>query len=215
MSNTDLEILIVEDNKLFRESLSSFINQSDGMICNNSYSNCEDAIASITKLDLNPSVILLDIGLPGMSGVEGIKYFNELVPNTKIIMQTIHDDNENIFTAICNGAAGYLLKDSSPDRIISAIKEVLSGGASMNSSIADKVLTMFREFVPEQKDYQLSEREIEILKVLVEGLSKKQIADKLFISHHTVDSHIRKIYTKLEVHSSCAAVSKAIKEKII
>lgn len=215
MEITSIDIIVVEDNNLFRKSLCNFINQSNDMVCNYSFTNCEDAIGSILKLNLEPNVILLDIGLPGMSGVEGINIFNKIVPTAKIIMQTIHDDDENIFAAVCNGASGYLLKDSSPDIIISSIKEVLNGGASINSSIANKVLRMFRDFVPEHKDYRLSEREIEILKILAEGLSKKQIADKLFISHHTVDSHVRKIYDKLEVHTSCAAVAKVIKEKII
>ena len=215
MKNTTIDIIVVEDNNLFRESLCNFINQTSGMVCNNSFTNCEDAIGSILKFNLDPNVILLDIGLPGMSGVDGIPIFNKIVPTAKIIIQTIHDDDENIFTAICNGASGYLLKDSSPDIIISSIKEVLIGGASINSSIANKVLRMFRDFVPEHKDYRLSEREIEILKILTEGLSKKQIAEKLFISHHTVDSHIRKIYDKLGVHTSCAAVAKVIKENII
>ena len=215
MENTTIDIIVVEDNNLFRESLCNFINQSSGMVCNNSFTNCEDAIGSILKFNLDPNVILLDIGLPGMSGVDGIPIFNKIVPTAKIIIQTIHDDDENIFAAICNGASGYLLKDSSPDIIISSIKEVLIGGASINSSIANKVLRMFRDFVPEHKDYRLSEREIEIVKILTEGLSKKQIAEKLFISHHTVDSHIRKIYDKLGVHTSCAAVAKVIKENII
>ncbi len=215
MKNSIIDIIVVEDNNLFRESLCNFINQTGDMVCNNSFTNCEDAIGSILKFNLDPNVILLDIGLPGMSGVDGIPIFNKIVPTAKIIIQTIHDDDENIFTAICNGASGYLLKDSSPDIIISSIKEVLIGGASINSSIANKVLKMFRDFVPVHQDYQLSEREIEILKILAEGLSKKQIAERLFISHHTVDSHIRKIYDKLGVHTSCAAVAKVIKEKII
>lgn len=215
MKNTPINIIVVEDNNLFRESLCNFINQTSDMVCNNSFTNCEDAIGSILKFNLDPNVILLDIGLPGMSGVDGIPIFNKIVPTAKIIIQTIHDDDENIFAAICNGASGYLLKDSSPDNIISSIKEVLKGGASINSSIANKVLRMFKDFVPEHQDYRLSEREIEILKILTEGLSKKQIAEKLFISHHTVDSHIRKIYDKLGVHTSCAAVAKVIKEKII
>ncbi len=210
-----IDILIVEDNQLFRESMCDLVNQTEGMTCYNSFYNCEDALLSILTNNLTPDVILLDIGLPGMSGVEGIKHFQKLLPYVKIIIQTIHDDDENIFTAVCNGASGYLLKDSSQEKIISSINEVLHGGASMNSSIAHKVLKMFRDFIPEHKDYKLSEREIEILKLLTEGLSKKQIAGKLFLSYHTVDSHIRKIYDKLEVHSSNAAVAKVIKEKLI
>lgn len=215
MINYEIDILLVEDNRLFRESLVSFINQTDEMICNYSFSNVEDALQQIEEQILTPDVILLDIGLPGMSGVEGIKHFYKLLPDLKIIMITIQDDDESIFSAICNGASGYLLKDSSGDKIITSIKEVLNGGAPMNSAIANKVLNMFRSFTPEQKDYQLTEREIEILKLLTDELSKKQIADKLFISPHTVDSHVRKIYDKLEVHSSCGAVAKAIRENII
>ncbi len=215
MKSSEIEILLVEDNELFRESLVSFINQTDEMTCNYSFPNVEDALQKIEQLLLTPDVILLDIGLPGMSGVEGIKYFYKLLPDLKIIMITIQDGDESIFSAICSGASGYLLKDSSGDKIISSIKEVLNGGAPMNSSIASKVLKMFKNFTPDKNDYQLTEREVEILKLLTEGLSKKQIAGRLFISHHTVDSHIRNIYEKLEVHSSCGAVAKAIKEKLI
>lgn len=210
-----IEILVIEDNRLFRKTLVDFINQSSEMVCNNDFISCEDAIEKMKSNELDPSIILLDIGLPGISGIEAIPILKSISPSTKIIMLTIQDDNESIFKAICNGASGYLLKDSSSDKIINAVKEVLDGGAPMNSSIAFKVLEMFKNFVPEKKDYNLSSREIEILQLLVEGLPKKLIADKLSISYHTVDSHLRKIYEKLKVHSASSAVAKALKENLI
>lgn len=150
-----------------------------------------------------------------MSGIELIPELKKLSPTSKIIIITIHDDDENVFRAICSGAAGYLLKDLSSDKIIESISEVLNGGAPMNSHIAKKVLNMFRDQNIKSEDYDLSEREKDILSLLVEGMSKKQIGEKIFLSHHTVDSHIRNIYTKLEVHSRSSAISKAIKEKLI
>lgn len=215
MENKLTDIIIVEDNDLFRESLCNFINQSGELICTHSFINCETAIDTINNVELIPEVILLDIGLPGMSGIDGIKRFLNLLPEVKIIILTIQDDDDSIFNALCNGASGYLLKDSDSGDIISSVNEVLNGGAPINSSIANKVLKMFRDFIPEHNDYRLSDRELEILKLLSEGLSKKQISEKIFISHHTVDSHIRHIYEKLEVHSSCEAVAIAIKERLI
>lgn len=210
-----LNVIVVEDNNLFRKTLTDFINQSNELSCSRSFPSCEDALKEIENDGMEPDIILLDIGLPGMNGVEGITHFKKITPLSKIIMLTIQDDDENVFNAICNGASGYLLKDSSNQKIIESVKEVLSGGAPMNASIAAKVLKMFKEFIPEQKDYHLSLREKEILKFLVDGMSKKQIAEKLFLSYHTIDSHIRKIYEKLEVHSGSSAVAKALKENLI
>ncbi len=215
MPENKIEIILVEDNKLFRETLYSFLNNYNRFNCSQSFSSCEEAISGIDNLKLYPDVILLDIGLPGISGIEGIKPLRELIPDVKIIMLTIQDDDDSVFKAICNGASGYLLKDSPSSKIIDSINEVLNGGAPMNSSISLKVLNMFKEFVPEKKDYNLSERENSVLVLLADGLSKKQISEKLFISYHTVDSHIRKIYEKLEVHSSSGAVAKALKENLI
>ncbi|MGE5811446.1 MAG: response regulator [Ignavibacteria bacterium] len=210
-----IEIVLIEDNNLFRTTLSDFINKTNEMTCIASYISCEDALHAIEKNMIYPDIILLDIGLPGMSGAEGINLFKKIIPNSKIIMLTIQDDDENVFNAICSGASGYLLKDSTSERILESVKEVLNGGAPMNSSIAAKVLKMFKEFVPVKGDYNLTQREKEILKLLVEGLSKKQIAEKLFLSFHTIDSHIRNIYDKLEVHSGSSAVVKAVKENLI
>ena len=170
---------------------------------------------TIEEKGLDPEIILLDIGLPGISGIEGIPRLKKIAPSSRIIMLTIQDDDESIFKAICGGASGYLLKDSGPDRILEAVQEVIKGGAPMNPTIAFKVLEMFRNFVPEKKDYNLSPRETNILQLLVEGDSKKIIAGKLNISYHTVDSHLRKVYEKLEVHSASGAVSKALRENLL
>ena len=209
-----IEIAVVEDNNLFRKTLTNFINESSEMRCSHSFSSCEDALKEFTNKQNGTEVILLDIGLPGMSGVECISHLKE-ISKSKIIVLTVQDDDESVFNAICNGASGYLLKDSTSDNILESVKEVLDGGAPMNPSIASKVLRMFRDFIPAKNEYNLSQREKEILKLLVEGLSKKQIADKLFLSYHTIVSHIRKIYEKLEVHSGNSAVAKAIKEKLL
>jgi len=212
-SSTD--VIIIEDNELLRDSLKEAINKSSSIRCENTFNSGEAALDFIGKEELVPDIILLDIGLPGLSGIELIPELRKLSPTSKIIIITIHDEDENIFKAICSGASGYLLKDLSSDKIIESISEVLNGGAPMNSHIAKKVLNMFRDQNVKSAGYDLSEREREILSFLVEGLSKKQIGEKIFLSHHTVDSHLRNIYAKLEVHSRSSAISKAIKEKLL
>lgn len=212
-SSTD--VIIIEDNELLRDSLKEAINKSSSIRCENTFNSGEAALDFIGKEELVPDIILLDIGLPGLSGIELIPELRKLSPTSKIIIITIHDEDESIFKAICAGAAGYLLKDLSSDKIIESISEVLNGGAPMNSHIAKKVLNMFRDQNVKSAGYDLSEREREILSFLVEGLSKKQIGEKIFLSHHTVDSHLRNIYAKLEVHSRSSAISKAIKEKLL
>jgi len=213
--NNPIDVIIVEDNDLLRDSLKEAINKSSDINCKCTFSSGEAALNFIAKEELVPDIILLDIGLPGMSGIELIPELKKLSPSSKIIIITIHDDDENVFNAICAGASGYLLKDLSSDSIASSISEVMNGGAPMNSHIAKKVLTMFRDQNIKSEGYDLSEREKEILALLVDGLSKKQIADNIFLSHHTVDSHIRNIYAKLEVHSRSSAISKAIREKLL
>jgi DNA-binding NarL/FixJ family response regulator len=213
--NNKIEIIVIEDNNLFRKTLTGFINNSDRLICEYSFVSCEEALEIIEKNSLDPDIILLDIGLPGMNGIDGIPHLKKISPSAKIIMLTIHDDDENIFKAICNGASGYMLKDTSSETILEAVNEVQNGGAPMNSSIAAKVLKMFKDFIPPKGNYSLTKREKEILRLLVDGLTKNNIAQKLFLSYHTVDAHIRKIYEKLEVHSASSAVSKALKENLI
>lgn len=209
------DVIIIEDNELLRDSLKEAINKSSSINCNHAFSSGEAALDLIEEKELVPDIILLDIGLPGMNGIELIPELKKLSPASKIIIITIHDDDENIFNAICAGASGYLLKDLSSEKIVNSIGEVMNGGAPMNSHIAKKVLNMFRDQNMKSAGYELTEREKEILSLLVEGLSKKQIAEKIFLSHHTVDSHLRNIYAKLEVHSRSSAITKAIKEKLL
>ena len=213
--NNPVDVIIIEDNELLRESLKEAINKSGSIKCKNTFSSGEAALDFIGKEELVPEIILLDIGLPGINGIDLIPEIRKLTPTSKIIILTVHDDNENVFNAICAGASGYLLKDLSADNIVNSIKEVMNGGAPMNSHIAKKVLNMFRDQNIKSDGYDLSEREKEILSLLVDGLSKKQIAEKIFLSHHTVDSHIRNIYAKLEVHSRSSAISKALREKLL
>jgi DNA-binding NarL/FixJ family response regulator len=215
MSDEIIKVLIIEDNDLFRKSLTNVINKSSKMNCAGSYISAEDALKDIEQKELKPQVVLMDIGLPGITGVECISYIKDLSHETKIIMLTIHDDDDNIFKAVCSGAAGYLLKDMHPDKIIESIEEVLDGGAPMNSNIAKKVLDLFKNMTAPVASYDLTSRENEILKLLVDGLSKKQIAEKIFLSYHTVDVHIRHIYEKLEVHTCSGAVAKALKERLL
>ena len=212
---TPVDVIIIEDNELLRDSLKEAISKSGQISCKHSFGSGEAALDFIEKEELVPDIILLDIGLPGMNGIEVIPELRKLSPSSKIIIITVHDDDENVFNAICAGASGYLLKDLSADRIVASINEVMNGGAPMNSHIAKKVLSMFRDQNVKSNGYSLSEREKGILSLLVEGLSKKQIAEKIFLSHHTVDSHFRNIYAKLEVHSRSSAISKAIREKLL
>ncbi|MDP1676055.1 MAG: response regulator transcription factor [Bacteroidota bacterium] len=209
-----ITIWVIEDNTRYRKSLSSLINNTHGMHCPHTFATCEEALALLSS-DHSPEVILSDIGLPGMSGIDGIEKFKIFLPNVHIVILTVYDDNDKVFNALCAGASGYLLKDSSPKKIIDSIKEVLAGGAPMNMPIAHKVLEMFAQFKPKKSDYGLTEREKEILQRMVSGLTIQQIADKLFLSFHTVNTHLKNIYTKLHVNTRSSAVSKVYKENLL
>ncbi len=213
-SSDAVNIWLVEDNNRYRKTMSGLINRSPGMYCPHAVATCEEAIY-LARTETPPQVILLDIGLPGMSGIQGIEKFKAISPNTYIVILTVYDDNDNVFDAICAGASGYLLKDSSPDRIIESIRDVLAGGAPMNMQIAHKVLEMFKRLRPQKSDYGLTEREKEILQHMVSGLTKQQIAGKLYLSFHTVNTHLKNIYSKLHVNTRSGAVSKVYKENIL
>ena len=209
----EIKVVIFEDNYLLRESLFQLINGTAGLNCVGAFANCDNIIFNIKKT--MPDVVLMDIQMPGKTGIEGVQMIHEQFPEIKIIMQTVVEDDEKIFASICNGASGYLLKNTTPARLLQAIEEVHSGGAPMTPSIAQKVLEKFRKQSPvsSKELNDLSNREKEILECLVEGMSYKMIAAACKISIDTVRFHIRNIYETLHVSSKSEAISKAIKGK--
>lgn len=210
----DIRVVIFEDNFLLRESLFQLVNGTAGMVCAGAFANCDNLIFNIRKT--NPDVILMDIKMPGKTGIEGMLIIHDQFPPIKVIMQTVVDDEDKIFTSICNGASGYLLKNTPPATLLHAITEVFEGGAPMTPTIAMKVLEKFRkQSVPTLKEFNnLSNREHEILECLVEGMSYKMIANARNISIDTVRFHIRNIYEKLHVNSKSEAVVRAMRDKI-
>ncbi len=207
-------IWIIEDHAAFRRTLVRVLNAEEGLQCTRDFDSCEKALAALAGDDV-PDAILLDVGLPGMSGLEGIRLIKECSPKTLVVVLTVFEDDDKVFSAICAGAAGYLLKTSSAAEIIQAVRDALAGGSPMTSRIARRVLDMFARLAPKQSDYGLSEREKEILQLMVTGLIKKEIADRLTLSIHTVDTYLRRIYEKLEVNTRTGAVAKALKEGLV
>jgi DNA-binding NarL/FixJ family response regulator len=183
------------------------------MNCVDMFEDCAQVLKNIE--DTKPDVVLMDIEMPGVNGIEGVKKIKQKFPEVLVLMQTVFEDDDNLFESIKAGASGYLLKKSDPDRIISAIREVVNGGAPMSPNMALKVLKFFQSAPATNNQYALTEREKTILSALVDGLSYKMVADKENISFHTVNAHVRKIYEKLHVHSLAEAVSKALKEKLL
>lgn len=208
-------VWIVEDDDVFRDTVQEILNQEPDVHCEHSFDRCEEALL-VLDAECGPDVMLMDISLPGMSGIEGARQVKARSPETQIIVLSVHEDNEKIFDSICAGASGYLLKPSSPARIVSAVRSTRDGGAHINPVIAGKVLEMFSALaVPKRGNYGLTTREFEILQQLVDGLTKRQIAEKIFLSFHTIDMHIRHIYSKLQVHSRSGAIAKAVRERLV
>ncbi len=211
-----LKVVVVEDNDSIREGLKILIDGTEGYSCIDTFSDCETMLKKIVKL--NPDVLLMDLGLPGIGGVEGIKKVKALLPDLTILVLTVYEENDRVFDALCAGASGYLVKKTPPSKLLEAIKEAHEGGAPMSSHIARKVIDFFqvkKPVSPQKIEYLLTPREKEILSGLVEGHNFKFISDSLFISIETVRFHFRNIYKKLHVHSQSEAVAKAIKEGII
>ncbi|NOX37311.1 MAG: response regulator transcription factor [Calditrichaeota bacterium] len=206
-----IRIVIVEDNRTIREGLTVLINGTEGLRCVASYRDCEKMLSQLEQDQ--PDLILMDIGLPGMSGIEGVKRVKEKRPETQVVMLTVYEDDESIFKALCNGAIGYLLKKTPPAQLLESIRSAYEGGSPMSSQIARKVVNFFQRFAPEESEQPtLSKRELEILEGLSRGNSYKMLADSLCISMDTVRYHIRNIYKKLHVHSQSEAVAKALRK---
>jgi DNA-binding NarL/FixJ family response regulator len=213
VSAATINVWLIEDNDAFRNALVRVIRQIETMDCPRTFSSCEDALKALAT-GTPPDVILLDVGLPGMSGIEGIRHIKATAPATQVIMLTMFDDHDKVFKSICAGASGYLLKTSAPEKITESIQEALAGGAPMNSRVARSVLDMFAKLAAPQADYGLTSREKEVMELMVRGLIKKEIADQLSLSYHTIDTHLRNIYQKLHVHTRTGAVAKVLKEKL-
>ena len=205
---------IVEDIRDIREGLTTLINFTEGFTCNGSYRSMEDAIPKI-KGNV-PDVLLSDIGLPGMNGIEGIRILKDLYPDMTVLMLTVYDDDERIFDAICAGATGYLLKRTAPAKLLENIREAVEGGAPMSPEVASRVIKLFREVrPPERVDYDLTPHETRLLKLLVGGHNYTTAAEELNVSFNTIKFHMRHVYEKLQVHSKSEAVSLALKNRLV
>ncbi len=207
-----IKVAVVEDRGRIRDTIVDIIDGTVGLKCIGAYNSVESALKNIEQNV--PDVLLMDIGLPGMSGIEGVKVVKSMLPSVDVLTHTVYDDDDKIFQSICAGASGYVLKNVESAELIRAIREIRIG-APMSASIARRLLTMVRGKEARPTDQMnLSPRELDILQWLVEGYSYKRIAEKLFISPLTVQSHIKRVYEKLQVHSKSAAVSKALKYRL-
>tara|TARA_R110002072_G_scaffold292323_1_gene460914 strand:- start:92 stop:733 length:642 start_codon:yes stop_codon:yes gene_type:complete len=209
------KVVIFDDNAKRRDGVKMLVNSMETMECVGTYNDCRDVLEHIATT--RPDVVLMDIDMPHVNGIEGVTLIRTEYPDLKILMQTVFEDDEKVFAAICAGADGYLLKQANPLKLMEAIGEVLEGGAPMTPVVARKVLQLFsRQNRPTvRKEFDLTKRELEILELLVKGYSYKMIADECCISYPTVNSHVTNIYGKLQVQSVSGAVSLAIREGLV
>ena len=209
-----IKTAIVEDIRDIREGLATLINFTEGFECTGSYRSMEDAIPKIGARV--PDVLLSDIGLPGMDGIEGIKILKSQYPGMTVLMLTVYDDDERIFDALCAGASGYLLKRTPPAKLLENIRDAVSGGAPMSPEVASRVIRLFREVRPPEKiEHDLTPHELRLLKLLVDGHNYTTAAPELGVSYNTIKFHMRHIYEKLQVHSKSEAVAKALQNRLI
>jgi DNA-binding NarL/FixJ family response regulator len=214
--HSTIKIMIIEDNRFTRSGWEAVIQSNKKFNLVGSFADCETAFNSDAPQRAN--LVLMDIGLPGISGIEGVKYLKEKFPKILIVMCTVHEDNEEIFQAICSGAVGYLTKRTSPDELIKSLIDAYNGGSPMTPSVARKVINSFQNFdsdVEAKKIIELNEREQQILTLMAQGKSYNTIADEVYLSIDGVYYHIRHIYEKLHVHSRAEAVAEGLKKRII
>ena len=209
-----IKTAVIEDMRDIRDGLTTLINFTDGFRCTGSYPSMEEALA---RLPGNvPDVLLSDIGLPGMNGIDGIRILKERYPQMQILMLTVYDDDDRIFDALCAGASGYLLKRTPPAKLLENIREAMSGGSPVSPEVASRVIRFFREFHnPDREDYALTPHETRLLKLLTEGYNYQTAAEKLGVSYNTIKFHVRHIFDKLQVHSKSEAVVKAMRDRLV
>ena len=209
-----IKVAIIEDERDIRECITYLVGGTDGFACTGSFRTMEEALERLGHQ--LPDVVLSDIGLPGMSGIEGIKRLKERYPDLLILILSVYDDDERIFDAMCAGASGYLLKKTPPAKLLDSLKEAVQGGAPMSPEVARRVIAVFREIrPPERVDYDLTPHETRLLKLFVEGHNYKTAAVELGVSVNTVNFHVRSIYEKLQVHSRTEAVTKALLNRLV
>jgi DNA-binding NarL/FixJ family response regulator len=209
-----ITVATIEDRREIREGLAALIDETPGFRCVGRYRSMEEALGGFVSHPADIS--LVDIELPGMSGIEGIRLLRERFPRMLLLMLTVYDDNDRIFEALCAGACGYLLKNTPPARLLESLREAVDGGAPMSPDVARRVIQLFRDVRPPEKaDYDLTPHEVRLLKLMVEGHSYKSAATILHVTPHTVSFHLRHIYEKLEVHSKSEAVAKALRSRLV
>jgi DNA-binding NarL/FixJ family response regulator len=209
-----ITVATIEDRREIREGLAALIDETSGFQCVGRYRSVEEALEAFPHKPAD--VALVDIELPGMSGIEGIRLLRERFPKMLLLMLTVYDDNERIFDALCAGACGYLLKKTPPQKLIDSLREAVDGGAPMSPDVARRVITLFRDVRPPDKaEYALTPHEIRLLRLMVDGHSYKSAAQMLHVTPHTVSFHLRHIYEKLEVHSKSEAVAKALRSRLL
>jgi DNA-binding NarL/FixJ family response regulator len=212
--STPIRVVVIEDVRDVRDGLAMLINGTPGFRCSGSFRTVEEALDAVGAE--RPDVVLTDIGLPGMSGVEGTRILRERYPDLSVLALTVYDDDDNVFDAICAGASGYLLKNTPPGRLLESLREVADGGAPMSPEVARRVLALFRRFrPPDRTPSALTPQEMTLLKLMVEGHHYKTAAHEMGISINTVSFHLRHIYEKLQVHSKTEAVAKALRDGLI
>ena len=209
-----LAVAIIEDQREIREGLAALIGGTPGFECTGTFRSVEEALAPLQARP--PQVLLLDVGLPGMSGIEAIPLLKARSPGLALLMLTVYNDDDRIIQAVCAGACGYLLKKTPPARLLECLREVADGGAPMSPEVARRVMTLFREYRPPEKaEYQLTPHETRLLRLLVEGHNYKTAAAEIGVTVHAISFHMRHIYEKLEVHSKSEAVAKALRQGLV
>ncbi|HVJ45300.1 MAG TPA: response regulator transcription factor [Luteolibacter sp.] len=209
------KIWILEDHEAFAKQIRRLLNGEEDMECPYHFAHPDDLFDKLRFSNERPEIMLLDLGLPRRDGLEVLGELRTALPDIKVIILSAFDDRERVYRAICNGASGYLLKTADPDEIIAGIREVINGAAALSGSLAKMILEGFSSHGPVQQLEQLTAREEDVLRLLVRGMIKKEIADELEISQHTVDMHLRSVYRKLQVRSQTEAVSKALRQGIV